>query len=184
VAKLHYSGLVSVDGFLNDRDGRFDWAEPDPDVHRFVNDFQRSIGTHLYGKRMYEVMVAWETMPLAGEPDYIADYAHIWRAAEKVVYSTTMKDAASARTSIQQRFDPESIRALKQASSNDFSIGGAELAGQAFSAGLVDECHFFVSPVIVGGGTRFLPTDLSAQLELLEDRRFGNGTVYLRYRVV
>ena len=179
MAKLIYAAIASLDGYVADEHGRFDWSAPDAEVHRFVNELERPIGTHLYGRRMYEVLVAWETM---ADPDpVIRDYAEIWRAAEKVVYSRTLEAASSARTRIEREFDPEAVRALKASSERDLGVGGPELAGQALRAGLVDELQLFVSPIVVGGGNAALPDDVRVQLELLDERRFGNGVVYLRY---
>jgi dihydrofolate reductase len=178
MAKLIYSAIASLDGYIADENGNFDWAEPDEEVHRFVNDLERPVGTYLMGRRMYEVMVYWETA------DTVTGYgfAEIWQAADKVVYSRTLAAPSSARTRIERDFDPEAVRRLKEAAAADLTVGGPELAAQALGAGLVDECQLFVSPVVVGGGNRAFPDGLGVRLELLEDRRFGNGTVYLRYR--
>jgi dihydrofolate reductase len=181
VASLIYTALQSLDGYVADEDGKFDWAEPDREVHAFVNDLERSIGTYLYGRRLYEVMLAWETLELAGEPPYIQDYARIWRAADKVVYSRTLENVASARTRLQRDFAPEAVREMK-AGERDMAVGGPALAAEAFKAGLVDECHLFVAPIVVGGGTRSLPDGVRLRLELRDHRRFGSGMVYLRYR--
>jgi dihydrofolate reductase len=183
VAKLIYSAIASLDGYVADADGRFDWAEPDEEVHRFVNDLERSVGTSLYGRRMYEVMVFWETAGGADEPAFVRDYAEIWRAADKIVYSKTLKNASSAKTRIERDFDPEAVRQLKATAGRDLTVGGPGLAGQALAAGLVDECQLFVAPVVVGGGTRSLPDGVRLDLELLDERRFGGGVVYLRYRM-
>ena len=183
MAKLIYSSIASVDGYVADEQGNFDWAAPDAEVHAFVNDLERSVGIYLYGRRMYDVMVAWETMPTEDQPDVIRDYAEIWRVADKIVYSTTLETAASDRTRIERSFESEAVRQLKQSAPRDLSVGGPGLAAHALAAGLVDECHLFVAPVIVGGGTRFLPEGLRLDLELVEERRFGNGTVYLQYRM-
>ena len=184
MAKLIYSVLMSLDGYVADEDGNFDWAEPDEEVHAFVNDLEQSIGTYLYGRRMYEVMVAWETMPTGGDqPAVMRDFAAIWRAADKIVYSTTLETVASARTQIERAFDPEAIRQLKADAASDLSVGGPDLAAHALKAGLVDECQLFVNPIIVGGGTSIFPDTVRLPLELLEERRFGNGVVFLRYRV-
>ena len=180
MAKLLYSAIMSLDGYVADTDGNFDWAEPDEDVHRYVNDLERPIGTYLYGRRMYDVMVAWET--ISGDQPFIEDYAEIWRAADKVVYSRSLEEVSSARTRIERTFDPDEVRRMKESSARDISVGGPELAGQAIRAGLVDEIGLFLSPVVVGGGTRALPDDVRRGLELLDERRFGNGVVYLRYR--
>ena len=183
MARLIYSAITSLDGYVADEDGNFDWSMPDEEVHRFINDQERPIGTYLCGRRLYEVMVAWETMDLAGEPPVVCDYAEIWRAADKVVYSRTLPDVSSARTRIERGFDPEAVRQMKRAAEQDLSVGGPELAGQALLAGLVDEVHQFVNPVAVGGGKRFLPERLKVRLELLDERRFANGVVHLHYRV-
>jgi dihydrofolate reductase len=182
VAKLTYSAIASLDGYVSDTENKFDWAMPSEEVHAFVNDLERPIGTYLYGRRMYETMRAWETMD---EPEPVMrDYAQIWRAAEKVVYSRTLEEVSSARTRIERGFDPAGVRELKAAADRDLSVGGPELAGQAIAAGLVDECQLFLTPALVGGGWRALPEGVRADLELLDERRFGNGFVYLRYRVL
>ena len=168
---------------MADASGTFDWAKPDEALHSFVNDLERSVGTYLYGRRMYEVMVAWETMGTCGEPpSFIEDYARIWRAASKVVYSTTLDAVSSERTRIERAFDPEAIRRMKAECVADISVGGPNLAAQAISAGLVDEFQFFVVPVAIGGGIRSLPDGVRMDLELLNERRFDNGAVYLNYR--
>jgi dihydrofolate reductase len=164
-------------------DGNFDWAEPDEEVHTFVNDLERPVGTYLYGRRMYEVMVAWETMPnLADQPPFVQDFAEIWRAADKIVYSKTLETVSSARTRLEREFDPEAVCRLKAAVGRDISVGGSDLASQAIKAGLVDECHLCVFPIVVGGGTRSLPNNVRLKLELLDERRFGSGVVHLHYR--
>ena len=184
MAKLIYAAIASLDGYVEDADGRFDWGRPDEEVHAYVNDLERPIGTYLYGRRMYETMVFWETaVGEADEPAEFSDYAEIWRAAEKVVYSRTLETTASARTRIEREFEPDAVRQLKQASGPDIAVGGATLAGQAIGAGLVDECHLFLCPIVVGGGKRALPDDVRAPLELLGERRFRNGFVHLHYRV-
>jgi dihydrofolate reductase len=177
---LVYSVIASLDGYTADAEGKFDWAEPDEEVHAFVNELERGTGTYLYGRRMYETMVYWETVPLAGQSPVVTDFAGIWRAADKVVYSTTLKAASSARTRIEPRFDPEAVRALKQR--GDVGIGGPGLAASAIRAGLVDEYHLFVTPVVVGGGTAVFPDGVRAGLELVAERRFASGVVYVRYR--
>ena len=182
MAKLIYSALTSLDGYVADEDGNFDWAAPDEEVHAVVNDLSRPVGTFLLGRRMYEVLVAWETMDLAGQPPVIRDFAGIWRSADKLVYSRTLERASSARTRIERDFDPEAVRRLKAAAGRDLSVGGPHLAAGAFKAGLVDECHLFLAPIVVGGGTRSLPDEVRLELELLDERRFGNGTVHLHYR--
>jgi dihydrofolate reductase len=181
VARLIYSAITSLDGYINDTDGKFDWSAPDEEVHAFVNDLERPVGTYLYGRRMYDVMAVWETMDVTGEAPPMRDYQQIWQAAEKVVYSRTLDTAASARTRIEREFDPEAIRALKASADRDISIGGPELAGQAIAAGLVDEISLFLNPIVVGGGSQALPDDVRVPLALLEERRFANGVVYLRY---
>ena len=180
-AKLIYSAIASLDGYVEDAAGKFDWAAPDEEVHAFVNDLERHTATYLYGRRMYETMVFWETAGEREKPAVFRDYAAIWRAADKVVYSRTLQAASSARTRIEGDFDPDAIRELKSASASHISIGGSELAGQAIAAGLVDECHLFVNPVIVGGGKSAFPDHVRADLELLDERRFDSGVVYLRY---
>lgn len=185
MAKLIYSAIASLDGYVEDREGKFDWAAPDDEVHAFVNELERPVGTYLYGRRMYETMVYWETVGTG--PDQlppIRDYAEIWRGADKVVYSRTLQAATSERTRIERDFATDAIRQRKEASAEDITIGGAELAGQAIAAGLVDECGLLLAPILVGGGKRALPDDVHAQLELLDERKFRSGFVYLRYRVV
>jgi len=182
MAKLIYSAITSLDGYVADEEGNFDWAEPDEGVHTFVNDLERPIGTYLYGRRMYEVMVAWETMDLSDQPPFIQDFARIWRAADKIVHSKTLETVSSARTRIERDFDPEAVRRMKGSAGHDISVGGPELAAQAFKAGLVDECHLFLTPIMVGGGKRSLSNNVRLELELLDERRFGNGVVYLNYR--
>jgi dihydrofolate reductase len=184
VAKLIYSAMTSLDGYIEDERGNFDWAEPDQEVHAFVNELERPVGTYLYGRRMYETMVGWETDPtLAEQSPHMREFGKIWQAAEKVVYSTTLETVSTARTRIEREFDPEAIREMKASAGRDLTIGGAELAADAFKAGSVDECHLFLSPVVVGGGKRALPADVRLELELVDERRFGGGTVFLRYRV-
>ena len=182
MGKLIYSTLTSLDGYIADQDGNFDWAEPDQEVHAFINELEGPVGTYLYGRRMYEVMVAWETLDLADQPPHMRDYAEIWRAADKIVYSKTLETVSSTRTRIERDFDPEAVRHLKASRERDLGVGGPDLAAHAIRAGLVDEWHLFLAPVIVGGGTRSLPDDVRLNLELLDERRFGNGMAYLRYR--
>jgi len=183
MAKLIYSAITSLDGYVADEDGNFDWAAPDEEVHRVVNDLERPIGTYLYGRRMYEVMVAWETMHTrADQPPGVQDFAQIWQAADKIVYSTTLETVASARTRIERDFDPDAVRQMKASAGRDITVGGPALAAQALKAGLVDECHLFVAPIVVGGGTPSLPTKVRLILDLLDERRFGNGVVHLHYR--
>ena len=184
MARLIYSAITSLDGYVEDREGKFDWAAPDDEVHAFVNDLEREIGTYLYGRRMYETMVFWETVSTgADQPAVIRDFAEIWRAAEKIVYSQTLQAVSSARTRIEREFDLDALRQLKQSSTGDITVGGAELAGQAIAAGIVDECRLFLVPIVVGGGKRALPDNVHTQLELLYERRFRSGVVYLRYGV-
>jgi dihydrofolate reductase len=182
MAKLIYSAIASLDGYVADDDGKFDWAKPDEEVHSFFNELERPIGTYLLGRRLYEVMVYWETISLAGQPPFIQDFAEIWRAADKIVYSRTLETVSSARTRIERDFDPEAVRQLKAAAGRDLAVGGPELAAQAFKAGLVDECHLLLAPIVVGGGKKSLPDKVRLTLELLDECRFGNGMVWVRYR--
>ena len=183
MARLIYSALTSLDGYVADETGDFDWAAPDEEVHAFVNDLERWIGTYLYGRRLYEVMVYWETAHLDEDLSTVEqDYTRVWQAAAKIIYSSTLDSVSSARTTIERTFDPEAVRRLKENAESDISIGGPGLAASAIKAGLVDEWHQFVNPVIVGGGTAFLPDDVRVTLDLLDEHRFGNGVVYLHYR--
>ena len=182
MAKLIYSAIASADGYVEDAAGGFDWAAPDEEVHRFVNDLERPVGTYLYGRRMYETMIYWDTVDaVTGQPSSAREFAGIWQAAEKVVFSTTLKSVPGARTRIERNFDPAKIRQLKSATERDMTVGGADLAGQAIKAGLVDELQLFLVPVIVGGGKRALPRGVRSDLELLDTQRFASGAVYLRY---
>jgi dihydrofolate reductase len=182
--KLIYSAITSLDGYTEDATGSFDWAAPNEEVHAFVNELERSIGTYLYGRRMYEVMSFWETTPSdAGEAPAVQAYAGIWQAADKVVYSRTLKTVSTAKTRIEQEFEPDTVRQMKAQAERDMSIGGPELAAQALRAGLVDELQLFLFPVLVGAGKPSLPSDIRVQLELLDERRFGNGVVHLHYRL-
>ena len=184
MARLIYSSIASLDGYVNDERGLFQWAAPGEEVHAFVNDLERPIGTYLYGRRMYETMVSWENAERLADPaPVMREYAEIWQAADKIVYSRSLAHADSARTRIEREFDTEAVAAVKASADRDLSVGGAELAGQALRGGVVDEVHLFVVPVVVGGGTRWLPDGLRADLELLDERRFGGGTVFLRYAV-
>lgn len=185
MGKLIYTAITSLDGYTADPSGNFDWSAPDDEVHTFVNDLERPIGTYLMGRRLYDVMVAWETMHLNDDdqPAVMRDYTAIWQAAEKVVYSGTLTEPASRRTRIERTFDVDAVRALKESSSANISIGGPTLAAQALAAGLVDELQLFISPVVVGGGLRFLPDDLQLTLELHDDYQFRNGVAYLAYRI-
>jgi dihydrofolate reductase len=184
MAELIYSAICSLDGFIEDVSGQFDWAEPDEEVHRFVNDLERGNGTYLYGRRMYETMAGWETDPgFAAQSPFMRDFAEIWQAADKVVFSRTLQAVSTARTRIERTFDPQAIRELKASATRDILIGGPNLAAHAFKAGLVDQCHLFLAPISVGDGKRGLPDDVRLKLELDDQRRFRNGTVFLRYRV-
>jgi dihydrofolate reductase len=182
MAKLIYSAITSLDGYVADEEGTFDWSAPDEEVHAFVNDLERQVGTYLYGRRMYEVMVYWETA--RGDLTPVEqDYARIWQAADKIVYSRSLEAVSSARTRVETDFDPESVRRLKSSASRDISVAGPHLAGQAIKAGLVDECHLFLNPVLVGGGNPALPGKVRLDVELLDEHRFRNGVVHLHYRV-
>jgi dihydrofolate reductase len=183
MAKLIYSSLASLDGYVADQDGQFDWAVPDEEVHAFINDLQRPVGTYLYGRRLYETMTGWETEPTVGERSPATrDFAQLWQSAAKIVYSTTLQTASTTRTRIERDFEPVTVRHVKAVAGHDLTVGGPGLASHALKAGLVDECHLFVAPIVVGGGTRFFPADVGITLELLDERRFSNGMVYLRYR--
>jgi dihydrofolate reductase len=183
VATVIYSAIASLDGYIEDTTGSFDWAEPDEEVHTFVNDLERPVGTYLYGRRMYEMMVYWETAhTLPDQRPVSRDFAAIWQSADKIVYSTTLETTSSARTRIERDFDPEVIRQLKSTAERDITVGGPDLAAQAIAAGLVDEYHLFLTPIIVGGGKALLPDNVRVELELLDERRFGSGVVFLRYR--
>jgi dihydrofolate reductase len=183
-AQLIYSAIASLDGYVADAEGKFEWAAPDAEVHAFVNDLERPVGTYLYGRRMYETMVYWADPKLLEDEEPIArDFARIWQAADKVVYSTTLESPSTPRTRIERRLDPDAVRRLKVEATRDLTVGGAELAGQALRAGLVDELQLLAVPVLVGGGTRAFPDEARSDLELLDERRFENGTVFLRYRV-
>ena len=183
MAKLIYSAITSLDGYVADEDGNFDWAAPDEEVHSFVNDLERPIGTYLYGRRIYEVMAYWETaLSVSDQPPAVEDFAELWQAADKIVYSKTLETTSSARTRIERDFDPDAVRQLKAAAGRDLGVGGPELAAQAIRAGLVDEYHLFLAPIVVGGGKQALPDDVRLKLELLDERRFRNGVVHLHYR--
>jgi dihydrofolate reductase len=184
VGKLIYAAIASLDGYIEDENGSFDWAEPDEEVHRFVNELERPVGTYLYGRRMYETMAGWETDPSFAELSTVMrDFAEIWQRAEKIVYSRTLAEAPTRRTRIERSFDPEAVRELKASAEHDLAVGGPQLAADAFRADLVDECHLFLAPVAVGGGKRCFPEDVRLELGLLEERRFRSGMVFLRYRV-
>jgi dihydrofolate reductase len=183
MANLIYSTIASLDGYIADADGKFDWAKPDEEVHSFVNDLGRPIGTYLLGRRMYEVLVYWDDPPaLHQQPSYVQEFAEIWQAAEKIVYSRTLETVSTATMRIERHFDPEAIRRLKAQSERNISVGGPDLAAQAIKAGLVDEYELFVVPVVVGAGKQLLPSNVRIELELLDERRFRSGTVFLHYR--
>jgi len=184
MAYLIYSAISSLDGYIEDPDGKFEWAMPDEEVHRFINNLERAAGTYLYGRRMYEIMRVWETDPsLAAQSPLMRDFATMWQAAAKIVYSKTLEAVSTRKTEIERNFDPEAIRQLKEAAEHDILIGGPDVAAHAFRSGLIDECHLFLTPILVGGGKQALPNNVRLELELLEERRFGNGMVFLRYRV-
>ena len=182
MAKLIYSAIMSLDGYIADEQGNFDWAAPDEEVHRFVNDLERPVGTYLYGRRMYEVMSPWETMDAPDQPQVMLDFARLWQAADKIVYSRTLETVSSARTRIERQFDPEAVRQLKAATGPDITVGGPHLAAQAIQAGLVDEYHLFLTPTVVGAGNQALPDHVRLDLDLQDERRFTSGVVFLRYR--
>jgi dihydrofolate reductase len=183
MATLTYTAITSLDGFIEDEKGRFDWAAPDAEVHAFVNDLERPVGTHLYGRRMYETMAVWQTVgDEPGQPSAEADFADVWRALDKVVYSRTLDTVWTPRTRLEPEFDPDAVRRMKEAADGDISVGGPGLAQHAFRAGLVDEVHLFVFPVVVGGGKPGLPRDVHVDLELLDERRFANGVVHMHHR--
>jgi dihydrofolate reductase len=185
MSRLIYSSIMSLDGYVSDRDGNFEWAAPDEQVLAFVNDLERPVGTYLFGRRMYETMVYWETAHTLGEQSpLLQDFTEIWQAADKIVYSKTLQTVSSARTLMERSFDPDVVLQMKAATERDMTVGGAALAAQAFKAGLVDECQLFLTPIIVGGGTRSLPDDLLQRLELSDMHRFDNGVVYLQYRII
>ncbi len=184
MAKLIYSAITSLDGYVEDEHGRFGWAKPDEEVHGFVNELERPIGTYLYGRRMYETMVWWDTIDTGPAQNAVArDFAELWRAADKVVYSRTLETVSTARTRVEREFDPDAIRALKRSAAADIAVGGSELAGQALAAGLVDELRLLLNPIIVGGGKAALPDHVWTELELIEERRFQSGVVHVAYRV-
>ncbi len=184
VGKLIYSAITSLDGYIEDEDGKFDWAAPDEEVFAFVNDLERPIGTYLYGRRMYETMAGWETDEFIGDGQPVmVDFAEIWRAADKVVFSRTLETVSSARTRIEATFDFEMIQKMKSSAKCDLTVAGAELAALAFRAGLIDECHLLLNPILVGGGKQALPSEVRTRLELLDEGRFANGVVHLHYRV-
>jgi dihydrofolate reductase len=184
MAKLIYVTNVSLDGYIEDAQGRFEWTAPGEEVFTFITDLVRPVGTYLYGRRLYETMALWETDPtLAAQSELMADFANVWHAADKVVYSTTLDQVSTTNTQLEQRFDPDSVRQMKASAASDITVGGATLAAHAFNAGLVDECDLFIYPMLVGGGKPAFPIDAGVQLDLLEEHRFTNGVVNLRYRI-
>ena len=184
MSKLIYITNVSLDSYIEDSDGSLDWTDPSDEVFAFITDLVRSSGTYLYGRRLYETMAVWETDPaLAAQSELMSDFAHVWQAANKVVYSTTLQEVSTARTQLERNFDPEAIRSLKASAASDLTVGGANFAADAFRAGLVDECQFLIHPVFLGAGKSSLPHDMRADLELLDERRFSSGAIYVRYRV-
>jgi dihydrofolate reductase len=184
MGRLVFAALCSLDGYTVDADGKFDWAMPDEEEHAFVNDLERPVGTYLYGRRMYETMAVWQEMGGPGEPAVANDYAEVWRAADKVVYSTTLAEVSTPRTRLERSFDPDAVRRLVREADRDVSLGGPTLAASALRAGLVDDLHLFLHPVVVGGGTRALPDGVRLDLELVDEHRFGNGVVHLHHRRV
>ncbi len=183
MTRLIYSAIMSLDGYTADADGRFEWAAPDEEVHAFVNELEQPVGTYLYGRRMYETMRYWETAHmLAGQWPVSLEFARIWQGTDKIVYSTTLQTPDSARTRIEPAFDPDQVRKLKETADRDITVGGPRLAAQAIAAGLVDEYQLFIVPAVVGGGTRALPDQVRLELALVEEQRFGSGTVYLCFR--
>lgn len=182
MARVMYFALASLDGYVADRDGRFDWAQPDEEVHAFVNDLNRSVGTYLYGRRMYEVMAAWQSMPAEG-PAFVTDFAEQWRAADKVVYSTSLAGPVTPRTRVERAFDPDAVRALRDFADRDITVAGPTLAAEAFRAVLVDDVHLLLAPVLVGGGLAALPGGVRLDLALVSERRFANGVVHLHHRI-
>jgi dihydrofolate reductase len=184
MAKLIYVSNVSLDGYIEDEHGSFNWTAPDDELFGFITDLVRPVGTYLYGRRLYEAMALWETDPaLAAQSELWAEFANVWQAADKVVYSTTLDTVSTAQTRLERNFDPASVREMKASATSDLTVGGAHLAAQAFKAGLVDECHLFIRPIVLGGGKPALPSDIRAGMELLDDRRLSNSGVYLRYRI-
>jgi dihydrofolate reductase len=183
MARLIYSAITSLDGYVSDEGGNFDWGKPDEEMHSYLNSLERSVGTYLYGRRMYEVMVYWEDPPgLADAPAYIQEFARIWKSADKVVYSTTLDTPSSAKTRIERRFDPAVVRRMKVGADRDISVSGPSLAAHAIESGLVDEYDLFIAPIVVGGGLKALPDGVRQELTFLDERRFGSGFVHLRYR--
>ena len=184
MAKLIYAFLASLDGYIADDAGGFEWAFPGEEVLDFINAAEREVGTYLYGRTMYEMMIGWENDPaLAAQSPKSAEFAEIWQAAEKVVFSRSLEAVSTKRTRIERSFDPDLVRAIKAEASQDLNISGADVAASAWRAGVIDECQVFVAPMLVGSGKRMFPDDLRQPLELLDERRFGNGMVFLRYAV-
>ncbi|MDI9914131.1 dihydrofolate reductase family protein [Rhodococcus sp. IEGM 1379] len=183
MVNLHYAAIASLDGYVADNNGNFDWAMPDTEVHAFVNDLERDVGTYLYGRRMYETMAGWESMDGLESSPVADDFGRIWRGADKVVYSTTLPEPTTPRTRLERTFDPDAVRAIKMSAAQDISIGGSTLAAQAIAAGLVDECHLFLCPISVGGGLRALPANVRLDLHLLAEKTFDGGVIYVRYRL-
>jgi dihydrofolate reductase len=184
MSRLIYIANVSLDSCIEDSDGNLDWTTPNDEVFAFITDLVRSSGTYLYGRRMYETMSVWETDPaVAGKSELRSEFARVWQAANKVVYSTTLHEVSTAKTQLERNFDPDVVRDLKASAATDLTVGGPNLAAHAFRAGLVDECHLIIAPVFIGAGKSALPRDLRADLELLDERRFSSGAVYVRYRV-
>jgi dihydrofolate reductase len=185
MARLLYMAITSLDGYVADEKGNYDWAMPDDEVFGFVNDFERPVGTYLYGRRLYQEMTGWETAHTnVGQSPLILDFARIWQAADKIVYSRSLETVSTTRTRIERDFDPESVRQMKARAARDITVGGPALAAEAIKADLVDECHLIVFPVVVGGGKKSLPGDVRLQLQLLDERRFSRGMVHLHYRIV
>jgi dihydrofolate reductase len=183
MAKLIYSLLTSLDGYVADETGNFDWAKPDEEVHAFINSLERQIGTYLFGRKMYETMAVWETPELLPPvTPVILEFASIWQAAEKIVYSTTLQTVSTAKTRLERTFEADVVRELKAGATRDVAVGGPSLAAHAIRAGLVDEYHLLIAPIIVGSGNPFLPGKVPVKLELLDERRFDNGMVHVRYR--
>jgi dihydrofolate reductase len=184
MGKLIYIANVSLDGYIEDAHGSFDWTSPIDEVFTFITELVRPVGTFLYGRRMYETMAVWEADPtLAAQSELMADFAHVWQAADKIVYSTTLHLVSTTATRLERRFDPDSVREMKASAASDLTVGGPTLAAHAFNAGLVDECQLFVYPVLVGAGKAAFPSDARIGLDLLDEHRFGNGVVNLRYRI-
>ncbi|MFJ5958780.1 dihydrofolate reductase family protein [Paenarthrobacter sp. NPDC092416] len=184
MAKLIYGAIMSLDGYVADVDGNFDWGTPDEEVHRFINNRERSVQHYLYGRRLYDVMSAWESMDTSSAPAYFDDFARLWRAAEKVVFSRSLTSPSTGNTRMEREFRADDVRELKASATSDILIGGPEIAAEAFRAGLIDECELYIVPVLIGGGKKGLPDGMEVRLELIQERAFGNGAVFLRYRVV